>query len=42
VAEKKKKKTRNGLGPATVMKPALAGAGVLIVVQTAMKVFLHA
>jgi hypothetical protein len=30
------------LGPATVAKPALMGATLLFVVQTAMKVFLKA
>jgi hypothetical protein len=30
------------LGPATVVKPALFGAGVLLVIQGAMKMFLHA
>jgi hypothetical protein len=30
------------LGPATVVKPALSGALVLLVLQTVMRVFLHA
>jgi hypothetical protein len=30
------------LGPATVVKPALFGAGVLFFIQTAMRVFLKA
>lgn len=38
----KKAKTEKVLGPATVVKPALIGAGALFVVQTAMKVFLKA
>jgi len=39
VAEGKKIKW---LGPSTVVKPALLGVGVLLVVQAAMKLFLHA
>jgi hypothetical protein len=44
VAEKEKKKAKRQkfLGPATVVKPALIGAGALFVVQGAMRVFLHA
>jgi hypothetical protein len=38
----KKAKRAKVLGPATVVKPALIGATVLLVVQTVMKVFLHA
>ena len=30
------------LGPATVVKPALFGAAGLVVIQGAMKMFLHA
>jgi hypothetical protein len=35
-------KAEKVLGPATVVKPALIGAGALFVIQTAMKVFLKA
>jgi hypothetical protein len=35
-------KSKKSYGTATVAKPALIGAGVLVVVQTAMKVFLKA
>jgi hypothetical protein len=38
----KKVKREKFLGPATVVKPALIGAGGLFVIQTAMKVFLKA
>ena len=38
----KKAKREKVLGPATVMKPALFDAAVLFVIQTAMRVFLHA
>jgi hypothetical protein len=38
----KKEKRERYLGPATVVKPALFGAGVLFLIQGAMKVFLHA
>jgi hypothetical protein len=40
--EKKKGKGERYLGPATVVKPALMGAGALFVIQGAMKMFLHA
>ena len=40
--EKKKGKREKFLGPATVVKPALIGAGALFVVQGAMRMFLHA
>jgi hypothetical protein len=39
---KKGKAPKNRFGPATVARPALIGAGALLVVQTVMKVFLHA
>jgi hypothetical protein len=39
---KKGKKEKAGLGPKTVVRPCLIGAGMLFVVQTAMKVFLKA
>jgi hypothetical protein len=42
VAKKGKGKKERLLGPTTVAKPALWGAGMLFVVQTAMKVFLKA
>ena len=35
-------KQKRYLGPSTVAKPALLAAGLLYVVQTAMKVFLKA
>ncbi len=38
----KKGKRERLLGPATVAKPALFGATILLVVQGAMKLFLHA
>ena len=38
----KSAKAEKFLGPATVVKPALIGAGGLFVIQTAMKVFLKA
>ena len=38
----KKEKRERYLGPATVVKPALFGAAALVVVQGAMKMFLHA
>jgi hypothetical protein len=37
----KKPKREKYLGPATVVKPALFGAFVLVVIQGAMKMFLH-
>jgi hypothetical protein len=40
--ESSKAKPDKVLGPATVVKPALIGAGALFVIQTAMKVFLKA
>ena len=39
---KKGKKEKPGLGPRTLVRPCLIGAGMLFVVQTAMKVFLKA
>jgi hypothetical protein len=36
------KKEKPGLGPRTIVKPCLIGAGALFVIQTAMKVFLKA
>jgi hypothetical protein len=36
------KKGKLLLGPSTVVKPCLMGAGILYVVQTAMAVFLKA
>ena len=38
----KKPKAEKMLGPATVAKPALICAGILCVIQGAMKLFLHA
>jgi hypothetical protein len=38
----KKPKRERYLGPATVVKPALIGASALLVIQGAMKMFLHA
>ena len=38
----KKSKRERFLGPSTVVKPALFGAGMLLVIQGAMKMFLHA
>jgi hypothetical protein len=38
----KKAKREKYLGPSTVVKPALIGAGALFVVQFAMRMFLHA
>jgi len=38
----KKGKRERFLGPSTVVKPALAGAAALLVIQGAMKMFLHA
>jgi len=37
-----KGKRERFLGPSTVVKPALLGAGVLVVIEGAMKMFLHA
>jgi hypothetical protein len=37
-----KAKKAKFLGPATVVKPALLGAGALFVIPGAMKAFLHA
>jgi hypothetical protein len=44
VADKsaKKGKSKKEYGTATVAKPALMGAGILVVIQTLMKVFLKA
>ena len=39
---KAKGKRERFLGPATVVKPALFGAAGLVVIQGAMKMFLHA
>ena len=39
---KAKGKREKVLGPATVVKPALFGAAGLLVIQGAMKMFLHA
>ena len=38
----KKGKRERFLGPSTVVRPALAGAAVLFVIQLAMRMFLHA
>jgi hypothetical protein len=38
----KKGKRERFLGPSTVVKPALFGATMLLVIQGAMKMFLHA
>ena len=38
----KKAKREKFLGPATVMRPALIGAGALLVIQVAMRTFLKA
>jgi hypothetical protein len=38
----KKDKRERYLGPATIVKPALIGAAALVVVQGAMRMFLHA
>jgi hypothetical protein len=38
----KKDKSKKSYGTATIAKPALVGAGVLVVIQAAMKVFLKA
>jgi hypothetical protein len=38
----KKGKSKKSYGTATVAKPAVMGAGVLVVVQTLMRVFLKA
>jgi hypothetical protein len=38
----KKGKRERHLGPSTVVKPALFGAVALFLIQTALKVFLHA
>jgi hypothetical protein len=38
----KKGKREKYLGPATVMRPALIGATALLVIQFAMRTFLHA
>jgi len=38
----RKAKREKHLGPATVARPALLGAAALFVIQTAMRVFLHA
>jgi hypothetical protein len=37
-----KEKAPKVLGPKTVVKPCLAGAGILLVIQTLMRVFLKA
>ena len=42
MAKKGKGKRERYLGPATVVKPALLGAGMLFVIQFAMRMFLHA
>ena len=42
VAKGKAKKQKGVLGPKTVVKPCLIGAGVLYVVQFAMRTFLKA
>jgi hypothetical protein len=42
MAKKGKGKREKFLGPATVVKPALFGAAVLLVIQVAMRMFLHA
>ena len=42
VVGKGKAKKQKVLGPSTVVKPCLIGAGALFVVSTAMKVFLKA
>ena len=43
VAKKgKAAKSKRVLGPSTVVRPALVGAAILFVVQTAMHVFLKA
>jgi hypothetical protein len=42
IVAKKPKAKGPLLGPSTVVKPALLGAAVLVVVQTAMKLFLGA
>ena len=39
VAKEKKERV---LGPSTVVKPALWGAATLLLLQTVMRVFLHA
>jgi hypothetical protein len=38
----KGKKSKKGYGTATIAKPALMGAGILLVIQTVMHVFLKA
>ena len=38
----KKGKSKKEYGTATIAKPALMGAGALVVIQTLMKVFLKA
>jgi hypothetical protein len=42
VAKKGKRTKQRFLGPATIAKPALFAAGLLYVVQVAMKIFLKA
>ena len=42
MAKGKDKLEKPGLGPRTVVKPCLIGAGFLYVAQMAMKVFLKA
>jgi hypothetical protein len=42
MAKKGKGKGKRYLGPATVVKPALIGAFMLLVIQGALKMFLHA
>ena len=42
MGKKGKGKREKFLGPATVVKPALIGAFALLVVQVAMRTFLHA
>jgi hypothetical protein len=41
-SKKSKGKREKYLGPATVVKPALIGAAALLVIQGAMRMFLHA
>jgi hypothetical protein len=42
VGKKGKGKKERYLGPATVVKPALIGAAGLLLIQGAMRMFLHA
>ena len=42
IVAKGKGKKQKVLGPSTVVKPCLVGAGALFVISTAMKVFLKA